>query len=54
MIKPSSSTRLQELFLLYKSGKLSQEEFDLLKSQILAGVGSQAEAVERSLHLQLQ
>ncbi len=47
MIKPSSSTRLQELFLLYKSGKLSQEEFDLLKSQILAGVGSQAEAVEK-------
>ncbi len=46
MNNPSSSTRLEQLFYLYKSGKLRQEEFDLLKTQILSAAGSQAKAEE--------
>jgi len=38
MSSDSISTKLQELFDLLKSGALSQDEYDLLKSELLNGV----------------
>ena len=50
MDNDSISSKLQELFDLFKSGALSKEEYDQLKSQILgAGESQKTETVAKEI-----